>query len=148
VATHQLISQPRQVSGFDRVALRCPVGEAALIITQGQKEALAIQARPDIASRIKTEVRNGQLAITAGGGWSDRLGDMFQTSLTRPQITYYLTVTRLIELQITGFARVRFDSLDTERLSLTFSGAGGVWIGSLTAGLHARLSAADEHRAR
>jgi len=111
------------------------VGEAALIITQGQKEALAIQARPDIASRIKTEVRNGQLAITAGGGWSDRLGDMFQTSLTRPQITYYLTVTRLIELQITGFARVRFDSLDTERLSLTFSGAGGVWIGSLTAGL-------------
>jgi len=132
---HQLISQSRQVSGFDRVVLRCSAGESTLIITQGGKEALTIQARPEIASRIKTEVWNGQLTITAGGGWSDRLGDMFQTSLTRPQITYWLTVNRLVDLQITGFARVRFDSLDTDRLALRFSGAGGVQIGSLTAGL-------------
>ena len=135
MASRQLISQSRQVSGFDRVVLRCSAGESTLIITQGEREALTIQARPEIASRIKAEVWNGQLTITAGGGWSDRLGDMFQTSLTRPQITYWLTVNRLVDLQITGFARVRFDSLDTERLALRFSGAGGVQIGSLTAGL-------------
>ena len=133
--SYQLISQPREVSGFERVALRCTAGESVLIITQGQKEALTIEARRDVAHRIKTEVYKGCLAITAGGGWSDRLGDMLQTSLTRPRITYRLTVTKLVDLHITGFALVRVGHVDTERLVLGFSGAGGVQIGSLTAGL-------------
>jgi len=131
----QVVTEPREVSDFERVALRCPAGEAVLIITQGQKEALTIQARQKIVNRIKTTVKAGQLTITIGGIWSDRLGDMLQTSLTRPQITYCLTVSRLVDLQILGFAQVRLDGLDTERLGLTFSGAGGVRIGALTAGL-------------
>jgi hypothetical protein len=131
----QLISQPRQVGGFERVALRCPAGETLLIIAQGEKEALTIEARQSVARRVKTEVYGGCLTITAGGSWSDRLGDMLQTSLTRPQITYRLTVNKLVDLQITGFALVRIGNLDTERLALGFSGAGGVQIGSLTAGL-------------
>lgn len=129
------VSQPREVSGFERVALRCPAGEAILIITQGDKETLTIQTREKIANRIRTEAKGGQLTITTGGVWSDKLGDMLQTSLTRPQITYCLAVRRLVGLQVVGFAQVRLDCLDTERLALTFSGAGGVQIGSLTAGL-------------
>ncbi len=60
---------------------------------------------------------------------------MLQTSLTRPRITCYLTVSKLVDLQVIGFAQVRLDSLDTERLALTFSGAGDVRIGALAAGL-------------
>jgi hypothetical protein len=117
------------------VLLRCPAGETILIITQGDKEALTIEARQDVAHRIRTEVSAGRLTITAGGNWSDRLGDVLQTSLTRPQITYRLTVIKLVDLQIAGFAQVRLDNLDTERLALGLSGAGGVQIGSLTAAL-------------
>ncbi len=131
----QIISESRDVSGFERVALSCPAGESVLIITQGAQEALTIQAREKIVGRIRTEVKGGRLTITAGGKWSNRLGDMLQTSLTRPQIIYRLTVTRLVGLQITGFAQVRLDALRTERLALTFSGAGGVRIGALAAGL-------------
>ncbi len=72
--TYQLISESREVSGFERVALRCPAGEAVLIITQGEKEALTIRARQKIASRIKTEVKGGRLTITTGGTWSDKAG--------------------------------------------------------------------------
>jgi len=129
--TYELISESREVSGFERVALRCPAGEAILIITQGDKEALTIHARQKIANRIKTEVKGRRLTITAGGTWSNRLGDMLQTSLTRPQITYCLTVSTLVDLEVTGFAQVRLDNLNTERLALTFSGAGGVRIGAL-----------------
>ncbi len=135
MSSYEIISQTRDVSGFERVALRCPAGEAVLLITQGEKEALTIRAREKIAGRIKTEVKGGRLTITTGGVWSDKLGDMLQTSLTRPQITYCLTVRRLVDLHVVGFAQVRLDGLDTERLVLTFSGAGGVQIGSLTAGL-------------
>jgi len=133
--SNRLISETREVSGFDRVLLSCPVGEAVLIITQGNKEALTIEAPQKIAQRIRTEVSGGRLTITAGGTWSARLGDMLQTSLTRPRITYRLTVSKLVDLQIAGFAQVRLDSLQTERLALTFGGAGRVWIGTLTAGL-------------
>ena len=133
--TYEIISQDRDVTGFERVALRCPAGEAILIITQGDKESLTIRAREKIATRIKTEVKGGRLTITTGGVWSDKLGDMLQTSLTRPQITYCLTVTKLVDLQIVGFAQVRLDGLNTERLALAFSGAGSVRIGALTAGL-------------
>jgi len=135
MSTYEVISEPREVSGFERVALRCPAGEAILIITQGAKEALTVQARRKIVNRIKTEVKGGQLTITTGGIWSDKLGDMLQTSLTRPQITFCLTVSKLVDLQITGFAGVRLDGLDTERLALTFSGAGSARIGALTADL-------------
>jgi len=131
----QVITEPREVNGFERVALRCPAGEAVLIITQGSKEALTIRARQKIVSRIKTEFRGGRLTISTGGIWSEKLVDMLQTSLTRPQITCCLTVSKLVDLEVTGFAQVRLDGLDTERLALNFSGAGDVRIGALASGL-------------
>ena len=131
----EVITEPREVSGFERVALRCPAGEAVLVITQGKKEALTIRARQKIVSRIKTEVKGGRLTITTGGTWSDKLVDVLQTSLTRPQIICCLTVSKLVDLQVIGFAEVRLDGLHTERLALNLSGAGDVRIAALSAGL-------------
>jgi len=130
MSTGNLVTESREVSNFDRVALR-DYGE--LVITQGEQESLTIEAHPDILPKIKTEVRDGKLIIKIGGSWFDKLGHAISTSLTRQWIKYNLTVKKLTGLEIAGAVSVKASNIETDRLALRLSGAGQVNIEALSA---------------
>ncbi len=130
MSTGNRVTESREISNFDRVALR-DYGE--LVITQGGQESLTIEAHPDILPKIKTEVRAGKLVIKISGTWLDKLGDALSTGLIRLRIKYNLTVKKLTGLEIAGAASVKASDIETDRLALKLSGAGQVNIKALSA---------------
>ena len=124
-----LTKQSRQVSGFDRVALH-DIGE--LVITQGDVEALEIEAEEDVLAEISTEVRDGTLHIQIGRDWLERIF-LGLFTITRRDITYRLTVRELHGVSTSGAASVQVEQLATDRLELSVSGTGEMEIANLSA---------------
>ena len=133
VAT-ETVTECRVVRDFDRVALRVDNTVCEVVIRQGERESLIVSGRPDTLSRLKTEVRDGELSITLGGGWSDKLQRALATSLTRQWIKCDLTVRSLTSLELGGLVRARASDIQSDHLSVSVCGAGRVNLESLTAG--------------
>ena len=125
-------SETRTVSGFERVLLHSQ-HENELVITQGETEALTIEAPADILPRIRSQVRQGRLTIELEGGLAEKISDALTTSLSRPRIRYHLAVKDLSELEIRAVATVEMTRLATPQLALKISGVADVRIDSLTA---------------
>jgi hypothetical protein len=81
-------SEKREVSNFNQVVLQ-DIGH--LIITQGENEALTVDADQDLLAKIITEVRNGKLYLSLGKDWLDRLTSL-ATLFENRKIKYYLTL--------------------------------------------------------
>ena len=133
MATTDRITQSIDVGNFDRIALHVNNVENEIVIKQGEREALTIEARPDVFARLKTEVRNGQLAIQLDGSWSDKINAALSTSLNRLRIKYVVTVKRLTEVDIAGLAHVHAEAITTDRLRVKFGGLGDVCLSKLNA---------------
>ena len=126
----------RQVAGFEQVSLRAPNMESELEIRQGDCDALVIEACcPALLSRIKSQVRDGELRIWIAGSWTELLKDALTTSLTRERIRYTLTVRQLTALEFNGIVFVKAEHISTERLALVVRGMGQVSLDSLSAQL-------------
>lgn len=117
------VTEEREVRGFDRVSMS-DYGE--LIITQGEREALTIEAHPEMLARIQTKISDGELAIGIRGSFTDRVSDMLSTGLGGQRLRYNLTVKELKRLSISGAARVTVSNLASVQLGLKLSGAGSV----------------------
>lgn len=130
MSTNDILTETREVSDFDRVAL---TGFGELVITQGEEESLTIEAHQDILSRIETEVKDGKLIIGISGSWLDWLGDVLTAGFTRKRIRYDLTVKQFTGLEVLGAARVRVANIETDHLALELRGVGDVNIESLDA---------------
>jgi hypothetical protein len=117
-----VISEDREVNNFDGVDL---AGSGDLIITQGDEEALVIEAEDNILPLIESEVRNGTL----------RLGMKPTSGIvnTRRGIKYYLTVQNLSEIMLSGSGSISAEQLDSGNLAVNVSGSGEVAIDELTA---------------
>ena len=131
--TTDRITQSIEVGNFDRIALQVNNVENEVVIKQGQRESLIIEARPDVFAKIKAEVRNGQLNIQMGGSWSDKISAALATSLPRLRIKYVFIVKNLTGLDIAGLAHVRVDHIETDRLGVKFGGLGNLNIAGLNA---------------
>ncbi len=131
--TTDRITQSIAVGNFDRIMLHVNNIENELVITQGDREALTIEARPDVLARLKPEVRNGQLSIQLGGSWSDKINAALTTSLNRLRIRYVVTLQHLTEVDIAGLAHVRAEGITTDRLRVKFGGLGDVHLSRLNA---------------
>ncbi|MGB0388287.1 MAG: head GIN domain-containing protein [Ardenticatenaceae bacterium] len=116
-----LITEDREVSGFERVEL---AGEGELTLTQGGTESLTIEAEDNVMPQIKSEVRNGTLVIGLDSGWWDRVEP------TKP-IKFDLTVKDLAGLSLSGSGSINSANLNTEDMDLTVSGSGRVQIANL-----------------
>lgn len=112
------------VSGFEAVTL---AGNGLIILSQGQSEALTIEADDNILPHIETQVRNGVLII----GYDDQDWNTFY----RPSqpIRFNLTVKDLTALNVSGSGEIRGANITTDRLELNLSGSGHVAIESLEA---------------
>jgi hypothetical protein len=116
-----VITEERQVSGFDSVALS---GVGEVFITQGDEESLTIETDDNLMRYIETEVRNGTLEL-----------GLARNAIPIPSrsIIYRLSVVDLTGLDSSGAGSFEIDRLDTDRLKVTLSGAGDIRIDSLRA---------------
>jgi hypothetical protein len=108
----------RPVSGFDAVSLD---GVGTLLLTQGETEALTIEAEPHVLERIESVVEAGTLYI--------RPVESFETD---QPIVYHLSLIQLTRLAVAGGAQVEAAALTAEELRLELSGSAVVGLDHLT----------------
>ena len=119
----------RDVRGFDSVSLDTS-GE--LIITQGDREGLEIEATPSDLRRIITEVRGGTLHIDRERGFS---------SLSFDRATFRLTMKTIAGLETHSSGKITVNNLRAGSLRIQISSSGGISIDSLAAdSLDAQIS--------
>jgi len=121
-------TEKREVSNFNQVVLQ-DIGH--LIITQGENEALTVEADEDLLAKIITEVRGEKLYLSLGKDWLDRLTSL-ATLFENRQIKYNLTIKNITGVQIAGKGSLESASIQTDRLELKIDGMGEAQIGTLT----------------
>jgi hypothetical protein len=130
-ATGPYQTRDEEVSGFNRISIET-FGE--VIIEQGDKELLTIEAPRDFLRYITAEVEGSTLVISTRRGF---VGTPVQ------RVTYTITVTELEEISLSGAGAIKIIELETGDFSVNLSGAGSVEVDDLTAeGLDVSLSSA------
>jgi hypothetical protein len=107
-------SEEREVSGFNEIQL---TGIGNLIIEQGDKEALRVEADDNIIGLIETEVRGNKLHIGFKRGVN-----VVPTS----RIKFYLTVKDLSRIDLSGLGDIDCDKFETDDLEFHISGSGDI----------------------
>lgn len=118
-----VITEARDVTGFNEIALS---GSGTGIVTQGDEEALTIEAEDNLLPFIKSEVRGNRLMIYHENGLFAR------PRPTRP-IRYHITVKRLNAVQRSGSGDLEAANIATDRLEVNVSGSGTVAFAALAA---------------
>jgi hypothetical protein len=110
---------------FNKV--RCK-GLGALILTQGDQPALVVEADEELLSNLIAEVRGDSLVLGLEEDWFTQLGKIFSSIFSKAdhKITYYLTVTDLNHINISGKIDLNCNSLITDNLNLKISGLGNL----------------------
>lgn len=109
-----VVTEQRQVSDFDEVALR---GIGNLYLKQGDEESLTIEAEDNIIPAIRTEVHGRRLEIGhERGAWRN-------IRPTKP-LNFYLTVKELHEVELSGSGSIEAEMLRTDSLTVSISGSG------------------------
>jgi DUF4097 and DUF4098 domain-containing protein YvlB len=111
----------RNVRGFDSVSFGT---SGRLIITQGDREALEIEAAAGDLRNIVTEVRGSTLYIGREG-----TGSVFSI---RPPV-FRLTMTKIAALETHSSGRIEVNNLRARALKIRISSSGGISIDSLVA---------------
>jgi hypothetical protein len=125
----------RGISGFEGVRFAIP-GE--LIITQGDREALEIEALAGDLANIVTEVHDGTLFIGRQGA---EPFSPFRAPVFR------LTVKQISVLETHSSGSITIGELTADSLRILISSSGGVSIGSLAAeSLEVRISSSGSVR--
>lgn len=111
--------ETRDVHDFNSVSLS---GMGDLIIKQGNKESLRIEAEDNILPEITTMVNNGQLTIDyKSSGFPIRI-------VPKRPITFFLTVKNLSEIDLSGSANIKDSKLNANTLLISTSGSSDVTI--------------------
>ena len=116
----KIINQTRDVSGFNQIDLN---GAGELIITQGNKESVTVEADDNIMPNIKTNVNNNKLTIS------------FDNNMPMPTHTVkiYVTVKDLNSINISGSGKINSNNLNVNNLTLNVNGAGDSTLNNLNA---------------
>ena len=105
-------SESRDVSGFNEVELN---GIGNLSIQQTGSESLTVEAEEDVLPKLRTEVENNRLILGPKPN---------ATIHTTEPINYKLTVKDLKALEVSGSGNADAESISTDKLAVTISGAG------------------------
>lgn len=119
-----VVTEDRGASDFDRVSL---TGAGKVIVTQGKKESLTVEAERNILPYIKTEVQGGTLIL----GFTDQANKP-GFHINGP-IKFYVNMEQVVGLDISGIGDIHVPSLDTNQLVIVVGMGGTVSIGSLAA---------------
>jgi hypothetical protein len=116
----RLITESREVRGFERVAL---TGSGDLILTQGERESLTVQTDANVMQYVVTEVSGGTLT----------LGTEIGTSISPTRLTFTLTVVDLDGITVSGSGSAEVERLRADVLEVKVSGSGDARIDTLEA---------------
>jgi len=119
-----VITEARQVSGFDRVTL---TGFGKVTIQQGDKESLTVRTDDNIMPFIETEVRGKTLILGFTNAGERKSFD------PSDGIEFDLVVKDLSRLDVSGAGSASVEKLEAENFLADLSGAGSMEINSLTA---------------
>jgi hypothetical protein len=119
-----IVSEDRSVSGFDAVVL---TASGNLSLSQGETEALTLEADDNLLPYLKSEVQGGTLTIRFD---RDNWDQIYRPS---QPIQYHLTVKDLSRLEISGSVDVTAPELNVDQLEVTVSGSGDLRIDQLQA---------------
>jgi hypothetical protein len=117
----RLVTEPREVRGFDRVAL---TGSGDVILTQGERESLTVETDDNVMRHVVTEVRGGTLTLGTRSG----------ASVSPTRLRFVLTIVDLNGLTVSGSGNVSADRVDADRFEVKVTGSGNAAIGELEAG--------------
>lgn len=123
--------QTREIQGFDKIRFK---DFGNLILTQGDKESLVIEADPELLNELISEVRDGTLVLGIDDDWLNRIGKLFSSVLSHKEhkVNYYLTFINLNKISISGQCRLTCPSLTAEQLKVNISGMGNLDFDRLT----------------
>lgn len=107
-----LVRDTRQVSGFSQVVLR---SVADLVITQGEREGLVVEAERRLLPELTGTVQNGVLVLA-------NRGPRFQS---QKPVRFLLTVKTISRITDEGSGSIDAGPLRSDALSLVFAGSGG-----------------------
>ena len=116
----KVITEKRDVTNFDRVVLS---GVGDVTVTQGEREALEIEAEDNVIPNIITVVENGTLQISF-----DR-----KTIIPTKSIKFHLTMRTIHGLETKGVSNIVSEKINTDQLDLGISGTGNINIENLAA---------------
>jgi Putative auto-transporter adhesin, head GIN domain len=103
-------------------------GVGTMLVTQGDRDELRIEADPEVRSRIITEVEDGVLVITHDHDFVDW---MRVWSKSHDPLRFFLTIKDIRLLKISGAASVKAPGIKGDSLELINSGAGTQTIDNL-----------------
>lgn len=144
MSSRELITEQRAVGWFDRIRVQhSTYGE--LLITQGDEEALSIEAEPEVMQRIETQVVEGELRIRMRGAWWEKAVEALGRTANRRVVRYRVTVRELRSVSLAATVRATAGTIESDRLALDLSGTGVIEISSLAAqSLRVNLSGAGQ----
>lgn len=122
VYAQELVTEERDVNEFNSISIAV---SGDVFIKQGSEQKLVLEGSQRILNDLITEVRGGRLTVRMPSRWNFRRND---------ELTVYITVTELSELNLSGSAKVLVeDPLHAENISFNISGSGRVKIDELSA---------------
>ncbi len=117
--------ETRQIGSFDKINFK---DFGTLILAQGEKEALTIEANEELLAELTADVRNGILTLGLEGDWLTRVGKALSSVFSSEdrKVTYYLTVVDLQKVHISGQCNLSCNLLSTDALQINVSGLGDI----------------------
>ena len=106
-----VISETRAVSDFDRIEISYP---ATVLVRQGSKESLKIEAEDNLMPNLKTEVRNGRLEV-----FYRREGNKHVNPTKTVRIT--IVVKDLSDVDFSSAGELIVEKLETDSLDVSLS---------------------------
>lgn len=111
-----LVSETRDVSGFRAIEIDYP---AQVLVKQGTKESLEIEAEDNLMPNLKTQVRNGTLEI-----FYRREGGKHVNPTKTVNIT--IVVKDLADVKFNSAGELTLEKIKTDSLEVSLSGAGNM----------------------
>jgi hypothetical protein len=109
------IKQDRQVSGFSRLNSSSAI---KVVLTIGDKESVTFEAEEEVLSKLKAEVKNGELKLFADGTTNSKKG-----------MIAYVTAKSITGITASGASLVEVQTpITADQMKLDASGAAGIQI--------------------
>ena len=116
-----VITQPREVTNFNSISVDYP---AQVVVKQGNKESLEIEAEDNLLPNLQTRVRGETLEI-----FYKVSGDK-HINPTRP-VKITIVVKELKEVDFESAGELTLNDIETDELEIVVSGAGNLEVNNL-----------------
>lgn len=121
--SREVISQAREVSGFDSIEVSYP---AEVFISQGSSESVTIEADDNFLPGLKTEVRNNMLRIYY------KVQDSKHVIPSKP-VKITIVVKQLKDVNFESAGELTLSGIESDDLSVSVSGAGNLELEKISA---------------